>query len=118
MPNASQPSRKLGFEPPRADPGLLLFVYTAEPGSKSAEALNLLGSWEATAPEIVPGNRTASAACRAQRTAVDLCTSQPRPAPGKYGKRRRSSSPVRNSSSVAPGASARASNALSITSAA
>jgi transcriptional regulator with XRE-family HTH domain len=31
-----------------ADPGLLLFVYTAEPGTKSAEALNLLGSWAAT----------------------------------------------------------------------
>lgn len=31
-----------------ADTGLLLFVYTAEPGSKSAEALNLLGSWAAT----------------------------------------------------------------------
>jgi transcriptional regulator with XRE-family HTH domain len=31
-----------------ADPGLTLFVYTAEPGSKSEEALNLLGSWTAT----------------------------------------------------------------------
>jgi transcriptional regulator with XRE-family HTH domain len=31
-----------------ADPGLTLFVYTAEPGSKSAEALALLGSWTAT----------------------------------------------------------------------
>jgi transcriptional regulator with XRE-family HTH domain len=31
-----------------ADPGLTMFVYTAEPGSKSEEALNLLGSWTAT----------------------------------------------------------------------
>lgn len=31
-----------------ADPGLILFVYSAEPGSKSEEALNLLGSWTAT----------------------------------------------------------------------
>jgi hypothetical protein len=27
-----------------ADPGLTLFVYTADPGSKSEEALNLLAS--------------------------------------------------------------------------
>jgi len=31
-----------------ADPGLVLFVYTAEVGSKSAQALNLLASWTAT----------------------------------------------------------------------
>jgi transcriptional regulator with XRE-family HTH domain len=31
-----------------ADPGLTLFVYTAEPGSRSEEALRLLGSWTAT----------------------------------------------------------------------
>jgi transcriptional regulator with XRE-family HTH domain len=31
-----------------ADEGLKLTVWTAEPGSKSAEALNLLGSWAAT----------------------------------------------------------------------
>ena len=31
-----------------ADPGLMITVWTAEPGSKSAEALNLLGSWAAT----------------------------------------------------------------------
>ena len=30
-----------------ADPGLEIFAYTAEPGSKSAEALNLLASWAA-----------------------------------------------------------------------
>ena len=28
-----------------ADPGLTMFVYTAEPGSKSEHALNLLASW-------------------------------------------------------------------------
>jgi hypothetical protein len=31
-----------------ADPGLTLFVYAAEPGSKSEQALNLLASWAAT----------------------------------------------------------------------
>jgi transcriptional regulator with XRE-family HTH domain len=31
-----------------ADPGLTMFVYTAEPSSKSEEALNLLASWTAT----------------------------------------------------------------------
>jgi transcriptional regulator with XRE-family HTH domain len=31
-----------------ADPGLTMFVYTAEPGSKSEQALNLLASWTAT----------------------------------------------------------------------
>ena len=30
------------------DPGLFMFVYTAEPGSKSEEALRLLASWTAT----------------------------------------------------------------------
>jgi hypothetical protein len=31
-----------------ADPGLAITIYTVEPGSKSAEALSLLGSWAAT----------------------------------------------------------------------
>jgi transcriptional regulator with XRE-family HTH domain len=31
------------------DPGLTIFTYTAEPGSRSEEALKLLGSWAATA---------------------------------------------------------------------
>jgi transcriptional regulator with XRE-family HTH domain len=31
-----------------ADPGLTMFVYTADPGSKSEQALNLLASWTAT----------------------------------------------------------------------
>ena len=31
-----------------ADDGLTIFTYAAEPGSRSAEALNLLGSWAAT----------------------------------------------------------------------
>jgi transcriptional regulator with XRE-family HTH domain len=31
-----------------ADPGLAITIYTAEPGTKSAEALSLLGSWAAT----------------------------------------------------------------------
>jgi hypothetical protein len=32
----------------RADTGLTILTYTADPGSKSAAALNLLGSWAAT----------------------------------------------------------------------
>ena len=31
-----------------ADAGLTMFIYAAEPGTRSAEALNLLGSWAAT----------------------------------------------------------------------
>jgi transcriptional regulator with XRE-family HTH domain len=31
-----------------ADPGLTIYVYTAQPGSKSEESLNLLASWAAT----------------------------------------------------------------------
>jgi len=34
-----------------ADPGLTMFVYTAEPGSKTEQALNLLASWTATPDE-------------------------------------------------------------------
>jgi hypothetical protein len=31
-----------------ADPGLTIFTYPAEPGSRAEEALRLLGSWAAT----------------------------------------------------------------------
>ena len=31
-----------------ADPGLTLYTYSAEPGSRSEDALKLLGSWAAT----------------------------------------------------------------------
>jgi hypothetical protein len=31
-----------------ADHGLTIFTYAAEPGSRSAEGLKLLGSWAAT----------------------------------------------------------------------
>ena len=34
-----------------ADPGQMLTIWTAEPGSKSAEALRFLGSWAATPDE-------------------------------------------------------------------
>ena len=37
-----------------ADHGLTLFTYAAEPGSRSEEALNLLGSWAATADLAEP----------------------------------------------------------------
>jgi transcriptional regulator with XRE-family HTH domain len=35
-----------------ADPGLTIFTYTAEPGSRDDETLKLLGSWAATQPQI------------------------------------------------------------------
>jgi transcriptional regulator with XRE-family HTH domain len=42
-----------------ADAGLRLAIFTAEPGSRSEEALNLLASWAAT-PDQLPGERTAA----------------------------------------------------------
>ena len=41
-----------------ADSGLMMFVYTAEVGSKSEEALNLLASWTATLDQAEPANVT------------------------------------------------------------
>jgi transcriptional regulator with XRE-family HTH domain len=38
-----------------ADPGLMMTVYTAEPGSRSEEALNLLASWSATPHQEATG---------------------------------------------------------------
>jgi transcriptional regulator with XRE-family HTH domain len=40
-----------------ADPGQMLTIWTAEPGSKSAEALSLLGSWAATPDEAASSAR-------------------------------------------------------------
>src|SRR5437016_12341976 len=37
-----------------ADPGLTIFTYTAEPGSRSEAALKLLGSWAATVDQAEP----------------------------------------------------------------
>ena len=42
-----------------ADAGLRLAIFTAEPGSRSEAALNLLASWAAT-PDQLPGERTAA----------------------------------------------------------
>jgi MmyB-like transcription regulator ligand binding domain/Helix-turn-helix domain len=41
-----------------ANPGLMIIAYTAEPGSRSEEAFNLLASWAATeeAPETASGD--------------------------------------------------------------
>ncbi len=41
-----------------ADQGLTLFTYTAEPGSRSEDALRLLGSWAATASPAEPARVT------------------------------------------------------------
>ena len=48
------------LQPPRhrRRPGLTLFTYAAEPGSRSEEALNLLGSWAATADPAEPARTT------------------------------------------------------------
>jgi hypothetical protein len=37
-----------------ADPGLTMFTYAAEPGTRSAEALHLLGSWAVTVERTEP----------------------------------------------------------------
>jgi transcriptional regulator with XRE-family HTH domain len=39
-----------------ADPGLMMVAYTAEPGSRSAEAFSLLASWAATEEAQVAGS--------------------------------------------------------------
>lgn len=43
-----------------AEPGLVLLVYTAEPGSPSAERLQLLASWAASTPPSPPAPPTAT----------------------------------------------------------
>ena len=45
-----------------ADEGLLMFVYSAEVGSKSEEALNLLASWTATLDQSEPEQGASAAA--------------------------------------------------------
>jgi len=46
------------FDLARADTGLTILTYTAEPGSKSEEALNFLASWTATLDGAEPSNVT------------------------------------------------------------
>ena len=41
-----------------ADPGLTIFTYAAEPGSRSEETLKLLGSWAATIDPAEPARAT------------------------------------------------------------
>jgi transcriptional regulator with XRE-family HTH domain len=43
-----------------ADPGLIIVAYTAEPGSRSAEAFGLLASWAASDDGSGPGDRDAA----------------------------------------------------------
>lgn len=40
-----------------AAPGVTMMLYSAEPGSRSAESLGLLASWIASAPQAAPGPR-------------------------------------------------------------
>jgi MmyB-like transcription regulator ligand binding domain len=47
-----------------ADPGLAIFTYSAEPGSRSDEALKLLGSWAATVDPAESGRATEAEAER------------------------------------------------------
>jgi transcriptional regulator with XRE-family HTH domain len=60
---------ELSFErlEPAADPGLMIVAYTAEPGSRSAQALNLLASWAATDE----ASRTAAGDPETHRTGPD-----------------------------------------------
>jgi hypothetical protein len=41
----------------RSEPGLAMTIYTAEPGSPSAEALALLASWAAPSPDSSAAER-------------------------------------------------------------
>ena len=43
-----------------ADTGLRLAIFTAEPGTRSEDALNLLASWAAT-PDQLPGEHADNA---------------------------------------------------------
>jgi hypothetical protein len=53
-----------------AEPGLVLLVYTAEPGSPSAERLRLLASWAATAAAAWPPDDTSTGPLRPAPGAV------------------------------------------------
>lgn len=44
-----------------AESGLTMFAYTAEPGSKSEEALNPLASWAAAVDQVEPAHATGGA---------------------------------------------------------
>lgn len=52
-----------------ADPGLSLLLYSAEPGSPTAEKLRLLASW--TEPERAPADRTSAARIPTERTPTE-----------------------------------------------
>lgn len=51
-----------------AEPGLTLTIYTAEPGTPSAERLRLLASWAASAPERAPDEGTGAPPSVAEHT--------------------------------------------------
>jgi hypothetical protein len=49
------------------DHGLTIFTYAAEPGSRSEEALKLLGSWAATVDNAESTHPTDQSATRSRR---------------------------------------------------
>jgi hypothetical protein len=54
------PQRHQALPPPRPRrrPGLTIFTYTAEPGTRDEETLNLLGSWAATTDTLPASKAT------------------------------------------------------------
>ena len=53
-----------------AEPGLVLLIYTAEPGSPSAERLHLLASWGASEATTPPSSASASASASGHPAAL------------------------------------------------
>ncbi|HEY3408579.1 MAG TPA: helix-turn-helix transcriptional regulator [Propionicimonas sp.] len=53
------------------EPGVAMTIYTAEPGSPTQQALNLLASWAASQPAAPPGSEPAASATAAGRKPGD-----------------------------------------------
>jgi len=53
------------------EPGVAMTIYTAEPGSPTQQALNLLASWAASQPADRPGSEQAASAAAAGRKPGD-----------------------------------------------
>jgi hypothetical protein len=72
---------ELPFEslPLPAEPGQSLLIYTAEPGSTSQDALNLLASWASTTDDIEDPASTEGSKQAESFQAPDRTTRDPRP---------------------------------------